>query len=254
MVYQCFLCAEEITAEVLNKQKKEKLSLRDVVYQVEKLGVKDTILKAAEKLCDAWGRQIIERIQHVTDLVAVKRRYHLSCQKRLYNRVLSGQKKGYRPATNVDEAMDYIFSYLAENSEEFQFSLDDLMKQIEGEYRPDQRTVKTRLLKKYILIFDKNNHSAVVCFRDTGYKLLADTWYTAKKSNPEERLRVVKEAAAIILADIRSQDYATSEYPPSDRFLNGVNSVIPQSLQVFFHEIIVKKKRGSFDKWNRICD
>lgn len=257
---QCFLCTEEITPDFLNKQKKRGYhsSHRDFVCMVQQLGVKTTMLKAAEERDDDWGREIIKRIQHVADLVAVDARYHMSCQKRLYNRVPSGKKRGYRPATNVDEAMEYIYSYLTENSEECQFSLDELMDQIEGEYRPDQRTVKARLMNKYeedILIIEKHKQSPVVCFRDTGYKLLADQWYTAKKLNPdEERLRVVKEAAAIILADIRSQDYDMSKYPPSDSFLNEANSVVPQTLKVFFEEVIIKKKRGSFVKWNRICE
>lgn len=145
----CFLCTDEITVDFLNTQRKLNVPDRDIIFQVEKLDVKETILKAAEKRGDEWGQQIIQRIQHVTDLVAVEGRYHKLCQKRLYSRVKTEHKRGYRPATNVDEAMEYIYSYLDDNSEECQFCLDDLMNQIDGEYRPDPRTVKSRLLKKY---------------------------------------------------------------------------------------------------------
>lgn len=93
---QCFLCTEEIPEDFLKIQTKKELLDRDKIHLVEQLGVKDTILKKAAERGDEWGRQIIDRIQHGTDLVAVGGRYHQSCLKRLYTRVLSGQKRGYR--------------------------------------------------------------------------------------------------------------------------------------------------------------
>jgi len=55
-----------------------------------------------------------------------------------------------------------------------------------------------------------------------------------KSSNgEEERLRVVKAAADISLEDIGSQVCNTTEYPPTDNFLNDVETVIPQTLLNF---------------------
>ncbi|KAG5888882.1 hypothetical protein JTB14_025320 [Gonioctena quinquepunctata] len=125
----------------------------------------------------------MERIQLVTNLVAMEPRYHLFFQKRLYNRVPSGQKRVYRPATNVDEAMKYIFTYLTGNSKQCKFSLNELTDQIEGEYHPDIRTVKSLFLQNYredILILEINYQSPVLCFWDTGYKILTENWYTVK--------------------------------------------------------------------------
>ena len=143
--------------------------------------MKETILAVAKNRNDEWGQIIIERIQHVADLVAVDAKYHNTCMKKFYSSPSSRKKRGYRPATNVDEAMESIYLCLEENAEECQFSLDDLLNQIEGEYRPDIHTVKTRLLKKYgddILIVESANKPTIVCFRNTGYKLITDTWYT----------------------------------------------------------------------------
>ena len=56
-------------------------------------------------------------------------------------------ESSFQPAMNVDEAMNSIYLYLEGNAEECQFSLYDLMNQIEGEYRPNIRTVKSRLLR-----------------------------------------------------------------------------------------------------------
>jgi len=80
-------------------------------------------------------------------------------------------------------------------------------------------------------------------------KYNTDTWYVKKKSNQEEeRLRVVKEAAAIILEDIRSQVYETKHYPPTDNFLRDVKTVVSESLNVFLEKVIVSKKVGSHKK------
>ncbi|KMQ88812.1 hypothetical protein RF55_11637 [Lasius niger] len=157
--------------------------------------MKNSILELAVIRNDEWGRKVIDRIQHVFDLVAVDAKYHNLCMKKFYSPPSSGKKRGYRPATNVDEAMEAIYFYLEENSEECQFSLDDLMNQIEGGYRPDIRTVKSRLLQKYgddILIVKTAQKSAVVCFRNTGYKLITDKFYANKSSDEQkERLRIV---------------------------------------------------------------
>ncbi|GBL98675.1 hypothetical protein AVEN_19720-1 [Araneus ventricosus] len=168
-----------------------------------------------------------------------------------------GLKGGYRPARNVDEVMEYIYSYLEEKSGECQFSMEELLNQIQGEFYPDIRTVKTRRFKKYgedIVIAETCNQKCTVCFRNLGYKILIKSWYDNKKSDPqEEKLRVVKPAADIILGDIRSQIYNTSEYTPPDNFLVNVESVIPDSLLVFFQTIVLKNKRSSVDKWRQKC-
>ncbi|KAJ8881834.1 hypothetical protein PR048_018320 [Dryococelus australis] len=137
--------------------------------------------------------------------------------------------------------MENIYLYLEQNSDECQFSLSDLMIQIEGEYSPDAKTVKAKLLQKYaenILIAVTVNKSQVICFRNTGYKLLTDTWCNNKQSDPkEERLRIARAAASIVLDDVRSQVYETNQYPPSDNFLQDVNTVIPKTLHTFFWKL-----------------
>lgn len=69
----------------------------------------------------------------------------------------------------------------------------------------------------------------------------------------EERQRIVKAAATILREDIRSQVYETSHYLPSDSFLQEVETVIPENLQVLLQEIILKGKRGCLNKWKTKC-
>lgn len=254
----CFFCNEKITREFIEIQKKLPISRRKVVHLVQVDTLRESVLTAAQKRGDEWGETVINRLSSVTDLVAADAMYHAVCHKRFYGtNAPTGEKRGYRPATTVDEAMEHIYVYLADHSDECQFSLEELMDQIEGDFRPEMRTVKDRLFKKYgsdIIIAETSNRITVVCFKNTGFKILSDNWYENRKTDPkEERLRVVQAAAAIILEDIRSQIYSTTQYPPSDQFLSDIEDVIPQSLLSFFKTVVITNKRGSCEKWKQKC-
>lgn len=164
---------------------------------------------------------------------------------------------GFYPRSEVDRAMEMIYSYIEEHPEECQYTLEELMEKIQGEHVPDKKTVKTRLLKKYdedVLIVERGAKQTVVCFINTGYKILSDSFYQSRHSDPqEERLRIVRAAADILREDIRSQVYETSQYPPLDDFLSDVESVIPTSLLYFFESLILKNKLGALDKWKKKC-
>ncbi|CAG9765012.1 unnamed protein product [Ceutorhynchus assimilis] len=57
----CFLCGEVITEEFLQQQSKLPLARRNVVHTAEKLGMRQTVLDAAKRRGDDWGRSIRER-------------------------------------------------------------------------------------------------------------------------------------------------------------------------------------------------
>ncbi|GBL66152.1 hypothetical protein AVEN_141576-1 [Araneus ventricosus] len=142
--------------------------------------------------------------------------------------------------------MQYIYFYLEQNSDECQFSLDELMAEIEGDYRPHIKTVKAQLLKKYsddISIAVTANKAPVVCFRHKGFKLLTEAWYNQKSDDKtEERRRIVKTAAAIVIEDIRSRIYEKKHYPPSDNVFQESESDIPETLRVFLDDVILRNK------------
>ncbi|CAG9769514.1 unnamed protein product [Ceutorhynchus assimilis] len=81
-----------------------------------------------------------------------------------------------------------------------------------------------------------------------------ENWHKERKSNPsEERLRVLKAAAQIILEDIRSQTYEITQYPPSDDFLKDADDCVPESLKMFLKTIMLKYKCVSLDAWKKKC-
>lgn len=58
------------------KQKKTRVCDRDIVFDVQKLSMKNIILELAVIRNDKWDRKVIDRIQHVFYLVAVNAKYH----------------------------------------------------------------------------------------------------------------------------------------------------------------------------------
>lgn len=94
-----------------------------------------------------------------------------------------------------------------------------------------------KLLEKYgdgVCITSIQSKSPVICFRRMGDKILTQHWYENRSlSEEDERLRVVRAAAQIVLEDIRSQAYDMSEYPSSSYFLQNLERELPESLNIF---------------------
>ncbi len=91
-----------------------------------------------------------------------------------------------------------------------------------------------------------------MCFKNTGYSILSESWYEQKKSSEkEERLRIVETAAAIIVEDIRSQVYNMTQYPPPDQFLEGNEDLIPETLRALTDGVVLNKKRADIEKWRK---
>lgn len=250
----CFICAERIPS--LSEEMRLHVRKRKPVRTVTRNSIRNTILNWCNSRTDDFASEIVARIQNVSDFVAVGARYHASCVRKV-NRGCSKDRAG-RPVSNeVNSAMADIYDYIEENSDECQFTFKELQECIKGDFVPYPTTIKQRLQEEYgheILIFEKQGTPCIICFRNTGYKILSKAWYDAKNSDPEEeRLRVIREAAAIIVEDIRSKLYDTKSYPPSDNFMDNVDDSIPASLNVLLSEIICKTKKGSLESWKRKC-
>ncbi|KAL4113075.1 hypothetical protein QTP88_016766 [Uroleucon formosanum] len=102
--------------------------------------------------------------------------------------------------------MDTIFDVI-ENSEECQFSISDLIDQL-NRYKSDVRTVKSRLIEKYgnnVIISENSIKQPILCLRSFGDKLLNENWYINRNADAqEERLRIISAAAEIIREDLWS--------------------------------------------------
>jgi len=261
---QCFICGNEITEKFLELESKKPFKARNVVYKVRDItgSFRSNVLKTAEERNDELGKAVALRIQPVDDLVAYEAQYHLYC----YKNFCSGFAKTPLPASikrgpfakEIDEAMDSIYNCLENNSDECQFSLDELINQIQGDFIPDKKTVKTHLQKRYgdnVIMYVHQKQKTIVCLKDIGEKVLKDSWYQNKCANEqEENLRVVEAAAKIIRADIRAQVYEVGQYPPPDHFMEGAEDVVPPTLKHFMETLIVQQKKGdSVQSWKTRC-
>ena len=109
----------------------------------------------------------------------------------------------------VDRAMEQIYEFM-ENRDDCQFSFEELASAVTEDYVPNTKTIRKRLEQHYgntIIISQNSRGLPAVCFRGTGENLLMDAWNSQQiqGSEEEERLRLVRAAAAIILEDISSQ-------------------------------------------------
>lgn len=89
-------------------------------------------------------------------------------------------------------------------------------------HSPTHKSLMKKLKTKYeddIIITSRRgkNKPPVICFRNTGYKILTQSWYDSRNVDEKgERLRIVKATAAIIRVDIRSVIYPLDTYPKVD--------------------------------------
>lgn len=154
------------------------------------------------------------------------------------------------------EAVQFVIDYLLAHKEECQFSLSDILSNYKHTL-PEKRYL-LRHLQEYFqsdILFHDSKKDTIITFRDTGEKILFDNWYKNRSaSEAEERERIVKTAALIVLEDIRSQVYDTTHYPAPNYFLENVSHDIPKTLQIFLDTIIKKNKTQSQNvKWdNRV--
>jgi len=81
----------------------------------------------------------------------------------------------------------------------------------------------------------------VVCFRDSGNKIINKAWYGNRaKNEEEERIRIVVKAMEILRQDIQSQVYSIDTYPLSDDFLKNPGTIL-QSLTFFLEGLLLAK-------------
>lgn len=79
-----------------------------------------------------------------------------------------------------------------------------------------------------------------------GEKILSTHFYTKYRCNnaKNERNRIVKAAANMVLEDIRSMVYDTEHYKSPTCFLDDADLDIPDTLKLFLSTLIVSKKKG----------
>ena len=172
----------------------------------------------------------------------------------------SKRKPGHPQNDDLAEAYEKLFSYLSEN-DECQYSVDELLRKL-AEYLPQstqlcsEKTLKKKLEEHFgdnEIIASRRGKTPVVCFKDTGFKILNNAWYEQRLLNPaEERLRIVKTVAAIIREDICLKAFDTTVYTTSETAFDDI-SIVPETLRTFTDAVINKAKKGNTAGKTRRC-
>lgn len=254
---KCIFCFEECCEK---EEKKKPLHRRQVVSRVMTLDFGKNVLDKCINRNDDWGKKVKAIIVGVHCLVAEEARYHRSCSSKFFSKqhLNPSGKRGRPDDEDIVTGLEKVCSYM-EDSDDCQFTLQELLDVMHQNQscKTSASYLKTKLQEKYgndVIITTLQRKTPIVCFRKSGDKLLCNSWYNEKlHSEKEERLRIVRTAAAIIKEDIKSKVYDSCNYPSPEGLFNDVENNIPDSLHVLLHEIIEKGGKGDTDNKHRVC-
>lgn len=250
----CLLCSLKCD---LTAERRKRVEHKRKIHVIQSMAMKTTLLEKAAARNDSWGLEVITRIQGVICLVAEEARYHEDCFARFSSNVSTTKGAGRPKNESLVHAFQELFSFI-DSSDECQFGLNELMKKLD-EYLPPEasisvRTLKRELFEKYEdgVVFASLHKKTVACFRGSALKLI--NWYDNRASTEEEeRRRIVETAAAIVREDIRTMPYDNSVYPDITHFMQDVNSMVPETLNVFLKAVIAEGKKTKQEKVAKTC-
>ena len=213
--------------------------------------------KNLKKVCEAQKNELAEIVLrritscHDDDLFAAEARYHRKCKDNFYLQSLRpGDEPSARgrPSNTVqDEAFNKLCDWLEMEGD--LYSLLELYEKMKSLAENDDdiysrpQYLKEKLKKKYgeqIVFATINNKKDVVCFSETASSIVNDAWYKSRSENSDDSERIVKTAAKILIAELRSTPYDLSVYP-SRSHIDDVNKNIewlPKYLRIFMKSLV----------------
>ncbi|KAK5650089.1 hypothetical protein RI129_001118 [Pyrocoelia pectoralis] len=219
------------------------------IRNVSTIELKNTILTHCRKRNDAWGLEVQKRLCTEIDLVAAEAKYHANGFSRFLKQK-SYEKSGRPLDIECEEAFENLCYDIQNDNENCQFSIKELQKKLVS-YLPEnvtpwsEKNLKFRLvgkLKNSAIITEVPGKQAVVCLKNKCDELVNDEWMKNNTTTEEERLKVIKAAAQILKEDIRTMVCDVDTYPSVDDVRLGGENQFPNSLNVFFNELITKGK------------
>ncbi|XP_061723992.1 uncharacterized protein LOC133530150 [Cydia pomonella] len=251
----CLFCNEAANEEFKQAQLKRRVQDRIIVSEIKKCSTQEAILNAALLHTDDWSEQVERRIQGV-DLKEKKAVYHGHCYAKFCHPYrATGGRRGKQQAPENAEAMNLIYQYLETNTEDCQFSIQDIRNAYPDVNLPTDPVIKYNLRKKYgddILITAGN--PSIICMLSNCSQMIQTSWYEARKENVvAEKQRIVEAAAKIILEEVTSRVYKTDFYPPPTAFLNDAEKDCPDSLLKLLRIIIMTNKNKDNESYERKC-
>ena len=191
-------------------------------------------------------------------------RYHYRCYRKIIHQQGNADNSNQR---KVDKFLTEMADYFEANPEECQFTFKEICDSYEG----DKPTWSTYLKERIEEFFERNvvihytTDGPVFSFRNIN-KLLTEMYEKRKEEranknedsdeSPEEVRRKMiflhlEYCAQIIFEDIRTVNKPYNFYDPADKFLENVNSIVPETLRFFLECLIQKNKQDKLQPWDR---
>ncbi|KAJ8671111.1 hypothetical protein QAD02_002370 [Eretmocerus hayati] len=251
----CMFCGLDVGPDYELRQKKLNASRRRKIGFIKQNETRQSIITACKARNDHESYVVLQRIADVLDLVEREARYHCDCMAK-YVKLESRDVNTSSSAHSLDSLQNFIVDYIHKNDDDCQFSLRDIIKE-SGEDVHDLRGIHERLDRFYKgeVVFTSIKNDIILTYIGKSKDILSQSWFSRKRSNDEQedRLKIVRGAAEIVLDDIRKKTYDTSQYKAPSDFLNDVRSDVPSSLKTFL-DIIMKGEKKDVKKWDaKVC-
>lgn len=214
------------------------------------------VINTAEEREDGKNKYkfLIHRLKQIENLETSNPKYHSNCLSKFYQ-YRPNTVKGRPISEEMSEALIFVINHIINNEEVCQFSLKEILSEYEGGL-PELRALKKSLENHFgdeIKMYSTRK-DYFICFRDSKGQIIDDDWYKNRSSNlEEERLRIVKEAAHIILQDIRLQRFDLTNYVVPTAVTEDIISDLPATLKEFVEIVVVthksSNKENGLQKW-----
>ncbi|KYM94341.1 hypothetical protein ALC62_15043 [Cyphomyrmex costatus] len=169
----------------------------------------------------------------------------------------SESKKG----SDVSKIVNYIFNFINSHPDLDQFSLQSIINEFQADNKdvtiPTLKWIKQQLFLKLeddIFIASNNCQETIIFRRKAGNKILMKHFKESTRDevlpSEDSEVKTLKEAAEIIIRDVKNKTYDVHHYPAADQFFNGLDEYIPQSLFKFLWTLITHDKKQKQD-WHK---
>ena len=258
---QCLFCGE-----LLIDKRKRKNKQKKVVKSQTKNYIK-SIRDHAVKRGDKKGDIILTRLQNISDLIAAEAQYHKDCalffftNKEIPKKKQKGRPKGKQskigqpPNAEKTYAFNQLCKFIETNKDK-QYSITELNQHmsviLNGKSGWENKTLKAKLRLQYgdniVITSSAIGKPSYICFRETADTIIETNQIIDDDPNQKEaRLKIVQEAAQIILDDIKKNKYDNDYYGAPDCLESDVTEAIPDTLNFFLEQISASlKDRNEF--------
>lgn len=171
------MCTNDASENYVKNKRKKLNEEKGAVHLISSLDTVNTLIEAlTEKKEDPSYEIPLKVLTKVKDLKK-EIRYHDICYQDLLRRTLN-ISPGRPESASTKQLLEHVAHFLMRNEDECQFSVEEILRNYEGPCLTDQYFL-TKLKEKFgddIVVTRLKNRSPIICFKNTGDKLISDYW------------------------------------------------------------------------------